>query len=314
MPRAPVAASPPTLGWTSPPLGGFRYDALQADIAQVMAKDLFFIAAYPKSGTTWLQVMLDAHPEICCRGEGHFVDRLTPLLHRAAELYNGFIGQRNTTVFRELPPFPQFEDKHLFYLLASAMSLLLGKDEAARTARVIGEKTPDNLSCLPLLMTLFPRAKFLHVVRDGRDCAVSAWFHNQRANPQELVRRHGTLDRFVDHLAERWNLLVQLGLQFAAAHPDRCLLVRYEDLSLRPAETMQTVLGFLGVDTAAVAQCLAAGAFERMSGGRPRGVEDRESFMRLGVPGNWRDHLTEERNRAFLAVAGKALAQLGYQG
>ena len=49
----------------------------------VLQKDLFFLVGVGKSGTTWLQKLLDGHPEISCNGEGHFVDVLLPQLQDA---------------------------------------------------------------------------------------------------------------------------------------------------------------------------------------------------------------------------------------
>ena len=45
-------------------------------IHEVLSRRLFFVAGAQKSGTTWVQRMLDAHPEILCAGEGHFMDAL----------------------------------------------------------------------------------------------------------------------------------------------------------------------------------------------------------------------------------------------
>ncbi|MFP6691035.1 MAG: sulfotransferase, partial [Alphaproteobacteria bacterium] len=50
--------------------------ALQKGAEAVYAKPLFFICGAIKSGTTWLQLMLDAHPDIACRGEGHLPNML----------------------------------------------------------------------------------------------------------------------------------------------------------------------------------------------------------------------------------------------
>src|ERR1700722_16518864 len=48
------------------------YEALSAEIAALRRKQLFFIGGAAKSGTTWLQLLLDRHPAISCNGEGHF--------------------------------------------------------------------------------------------------------------------------------------------------------------------------------------------------------------------------------------------------
>ena len=42
------------------------------EIAQLARRQLFFVGGAPRSGTTWLQQLLDCHPDICCRGEGLF--------------------------------------------------------------------------------------------------------------------------------------------------------------------------------------------------------------------------------------------------
>ena len=81
--------------------------------------------------------------------------------------------------------------------MATSIALLLGRYKDVRERRVVGEKTPNNLLHLTQLDAVFPRAKFVQVIRDGRDCAVSAWFHNQRTNPSELQRRHENVRAFL---------------------------------------------------------------------------------------------------------------------
>jgi hypothetical protein len=294
--------------------GSFDYSQLHEEIGEFLAKQVFFIGAYPKSGTTWLQVMLNAHPDIACHGEGHFLNRFAPLLERALNEHNKLINRKNTTIFREFAPFPRFARPELDYLLASAMMLLLARTDDVRRVRVIGEKTPDNLNTFPRLQRLFPKAKFIHIVRDGRDCLVSAWFHSYRVNPEGLLRRHGTLDQFVETTAETWAAMVERGLRFGAANKDRCRTLRYEDLVRDPHERMRSLFDFLGVSATneTVSHCTAAGAFESMSGGRTAGTEDRSSFMRQGLPGNWREHFTPKINEAFLAKAGKIMKMLQY--
>jgi len=291
----------------------YRFRDSRAAVERVLAKELFFIGGQPKSGTTWLQLLLDAHPDISCRGEGHFADQLAPPLREMLQLHSASLETKNKHVFAGMAPFPTFTEAHYTYLLVSAVALLL--DAACDpAAAVIGEKTPDNARYYGQLAALFPRAKFVHIVRDARDCAVSAWFHNLRTNPEGVRAQFGTLAKFLPQYAQKWGAATALAASFGAAHPARFCQLRYEDLVAAPRATLTRLLEFLGVAASArVADaCVAAAGFETLSGGRAPGEEDRASFFRRGEPGDWRRHLSEADNHAFLATCGAAMALYGY--
>jgi hypothetical protein len=260
--------------------------------------------------------MLNAHPEIGCVGEGHFTNHLAQLMREAVTRHNEQIHLRNETVFQEFQPFPDIDDEQFRYLTVSAIALSLMRADSIRHARVAGEKTPDNICYFNELENLFPHAKFLHVVRDGRDAAVSAWFHRLRTDPQGLLREYGDIESFVTHIAQGWAAVVEHGLAFGAARPGRCMVVHYRDLFARSRDTVRAVLAFLNVDASetAVQRCIASGAFEKISNGRPAGVENRSSFVRQGLPGDWFNHLSPEANSRFLATAGGVMKRAGYQG
>lgn len=314
--KAPSETSRETIGGPAPSPDSFRYLDIHSQIAEFHAKKLFFIGAHPKSGTTWLQVMLNAHPDISCRGEGHLPNHLGPSLESAVRDHNKYIDLKNTSEFREFPPFPAFGKEQFYYLLGSAVALALMQSGNWRHKRAVGEKTPNNVLYFPLLQRVFPHAKFLQVVRDGRDCAVSGWFHNLRVNAAAAKREYGTFERFIECAARSWAVYVDRGLGFCASCPDDGMTVRYEDMWARPHDTLRAVLRFLGVDDspAVVQHCLDEAAFEKMSGGRRPGMEDRTSLMRRGEPGNWYAHFTPEANRAFLAIARKVIERCGYPG
>ena len=50
--------------------------------------NVFFVCGAPKSGTTWLQHILDAHPEVTCSGEGHFIQRFSEPMAQVMRDYN----------------------------------------------------------------------------------------------------------------------------------------------------------------------------------------------------------------------------------
>lgn len=292
----------------------FDFDALHDAVARVRSKQVFFIGGAPKSGTTWLQLLLNAHAGISCHGEGHFANRLLPTLTKAMKVYNTTINLKNQSIFEGLEGQPLFTNRHVFYLVTVAISLMLCRPEKANAAQIVGDKTPDNVQFFPLLATLFPQARFIHIIRDGRDCAVSAWFHNLRLNSTQLASKFPSFDKFAEHIAQIWVANVGGGARFAAENPARCLSIRYEDLSADPLNVLDQVCTFLGAsrDAATLRACLAAADFDRLSGGRPRGEEDRRSFFRRGLPGDWRNHFDARTERAFRMRAEPWLSNFRY--
>lgn len=292
----------------------FDYEALAAGIAALRGKQLFFIGGAAKSGTTWLQLLLDRHPAISCNGEGHFPTYLIPRLITAADEYNQDIAWKNETIFGELPGYPRLSEDHIAFLWASAIALQLKDQAGDRVARLVGEKTPDNIRFFALLADAFPTAKFIHIVRDGRDCAVSGWFHNLRVSPDWTREQFGSIDEYVVALAAEWAGNVEAGARFGDMRPDRYLALRYEDLIADPATALAQVLSFLGAEAgpAVLQDCIDAGSFATMTGGRAASEENRGSFFRKGIVGDWRNHVTAEADALFREKAGVWLKRYGY--
>ncbi len=290
------------------------FDDLTARIAAIGRKTIFFVCGSMKSGTTWLQIMLDAHPAISCGGEGHFADRLGPAFQAAANQYNQHIEWKNAQKIGGLEGFVRLGDREMAYTMRAAILLLLAQQAGDKPIAAIGEKTPDNILGLPFLDTLFPEAKFVFLVRDGRDCAVSGWFHNKRLAAEWLDKTYPTLDAYAEATAEGWAKEQLAAVGFARTRKQRCLFIRYEDL-LGDAPTILTrVLDFLDVpsDPATVRACCAKGAFATLTGGRAPGTEDPASFFRKGVAEDWRNHLSPQATTAFFKAAGTWLMYFGY--
>jgi Sulfotransferase family len=281
-------------------------------IADIRRRTIFFIGGLPKSGTTWLQLLLDAHPDIRCRGEGHFCNSLQSLLETALLQHNSLIEAKNIDLQIGFAPHPTFTEAHRHYMLVAGMALLLA--EGAGTASIIGEKTPDNVLNLPRILELFPAARFVIIVRDGRDCAVSAWYHNLRVDPDGARVQFPHFDTFVGSVARVWASGVEAGERFMAANPDICHTITYEGLSAAPAETVAGVLRFLGAEAApsTVRACVRAADFTQLTGGRRRGEEDVSSMFRSGVVGGWKRHFDAAALAAFMREAAPQLRQWCY--
>lgn len=282
-----------------------------AAIGRALKKDIFFIAATEKSGTTWLQILMDAHPQAVCRGEGHFASYLAPTIEHAIAQYTKYVKALNASAFAETGGFQLFDIATIRFLERMAVGALLATYDVP-TARAIGEKTPNNVRHLETLNAIFPAAKFLFMVRDGRDIVVSGWEHGRRQRPDAAPA--GAFAEYARTVAKAWRGDIEKAEAFAARHPDRCLRVRYEDLVHSPHETVAGALRFLDLDASddVVARCVAAGDFRKLSGGRAPGEEDNRSHFRKGVVGDWQHRFDAETAAAFDAEAGTTLAALGY--
>lgn len=275
----------------------------------VAARSVFFIGGCQKSGTTWVQHLLNGHPEVACHGEGHVTDGLIPHLQGAMNAYNKRQGERSAELGLLLG------EPDLLGAARCLSDAMLARALAAKpnpaAVRAVGDKTPEHALNLVLLLRLYEQPRFLHVVRDGRDAAVSGYAHLERTGKLNGQTAASYARFFADH---HWVKMIKLARQAGRALGPRFLEIRYEDLHAEPESTIRTILEWLDVDAGdeAVDSCRRAGTFKRLSGGRDRGEEDRSSFFRRGVVGSWRDEMPPDAVAEFERSAGDLLAELGY--
>jgi hypothetical protein len=224
------------------------------------AREIFFVVGAPQSGATRVQRMLDAHPEIRCAGEGHFTDWFGPPLKDLLGAYNDRLAANNAALYQGKGHYTGYTTGDFRYLLKTAMGLAWARLDLPPEKRLLGEKTPLLTQRLEFLEILFPDARVLHVVRDGREAAASAVAQrlSQDGGPAIAPGSPAWYD-LVDAAARGWVEAVRASRVFGASRPERYHEVRAEDLRADPAPHLGAVLRFLGAgDTAAdVGACLA---------------------------------------------------------
>ncbi len=259
---------------------------------EILSVHPFFVCGAPKSGTTWLQRILDAHPEVCCSGEGHFISRFSAPVSKVVNAYNRDLGWEAKLVYEGEPYYSGVDQAEFDEVVRG---FILGRLRARATAetRWIGDKTPGYTRQLDQLHRLFPAAKIIHIVRDPRDVAVSRMAFSIRAGADEARTPGSEQHRQTLAGAVRsWKEAVTAVDAFAQAHPGRVHELRYLDLHADPIGEAERLFAFLGAPTPRVLmeQIVAATSFEALSGRRP-GEEDPASFLRKGLPGDWRNSL-----------------------
>jgi hypothetical protein len=276
-------------------------------VDQLLNKKLFFIVGCQKSGTTWVERLLNGHPDIRCHGEAYFGPVMMPLMQQAIQGYN----QRQKAGDEGL-----FTNDDLRELLRTAVGLSFARWVGEDEVEAIGEKTPEHALCMNPLAECFPNAKFIHITRDGRDVCVSGWFHNLRKAGPEFAQRFPDMNAYIKYtVSQHWVPYIQHAQQFGKQHPDRYHELRYEDLHADPTGHTQKILSFLGVDDSdeATQACLNAGSFKKLTEGRTRGEEDKSSFFRKGVVGDWQNHFDASNTATYQQAAGNLPAKLGYE-
>jgi hypothetical protein len=285
----------------------------QAELARLAATQLFFIGGAPRSGTTWLQQILNAHPDISCAGEGLFQKHLADPLHSMMAQRRQALEAKNTNFFRHTGGYvlPTRDDTE--FLIGTAILEALLRQAGGKPYLAVGEKTPENVFFFPCLKRLFPGAKFIGIARDPRDVLASAWhfFHKPVAGEDEIDAK----TTFVRGALNSVNEGARGMMVLAERHPTDCAIVTYESLRGKPAPVIAALFRLLGVpdEDAIVNDCLAQTSFTALTGGRPAGVEERGSFFRKGVVGDWASTLTPEMNAMILHELGWMFPYFGWR-
>lgn len=275
----------------------------------------FFLCGPPKSGTTWLQLLLDGHPAVNCAGEGHLTDWVLAPLRKLLTTYNEQIERNNALIYRERASHAGFSEGEFnaiarFIIDQRFTKLRLRKPDAT----AYGDKTPNYAYALGLLTAIYPASRCIFLVRDPRDSAVSMLHQTRRLEKHTGGRIYERDEDIFEGYLRKWVEVGRLYLRHRAANPGAAFHLRYEDLIADEPGALRSAFDFLGVsvDDATLEACGRAGRFEILSGGRSRGDADNTSFFRRGEAGAWRSELGDRAAELLTAEVVEVMAAFGY--
>lgn len=265
---------------------------MNAGISQV------FLVACPRSGTTLLQRLLSAHPDIVSLPETHFLQRLLRYGDRHRESartwrWKQLHGMRHSLqawlgwvpagqVRRAWAGVPELAVAPPSTFASVGTQLQAFADAMAAHCDDSGgqlwlEKTPDHLFYLRSISRHLPDARVIHLLRDGEEVVASLHAAAARYPPWHV---YADIDRAID----RWNRA--LAESETWLHDRRHLWVRYEQLIAQPQQELARIFAFLGCD---VVDCATAGpadlsalvrSDEPWKQGAGEALRDRRKFQR----------------------------------
>lgn len=217
-----------------------------------MEKTPFFIVGCVRSGTTLLRNILDSHPRLACPAETHFFRWGDPYgMNRFREYYysipNDLSGKKPIySLHRKVDKCSDEEFDHLLETcrmrgeLQLAYSTTYIKRVGKPDARWF-DKSPQNIYGILLLRAAFPKAQFLHIVRNPFDVIASLIFG-------EVIRADSLVGA-----CNYWLEAVQIFNEAKNAFPSQCLEIKFERLIKAPVQVVKDTLRFLGEDPRLIA-------------------------------------------------------------
>lgn len=266
----------------------------------MLANPPTFVVCAPRSGSTWLRLMLNDHPEVAAGLESYVFSDYAGLEHMIAAYY----GKRG-----KLVGLGDYLPEERFYHHVRAFVDGMFNDFLAReNKQFLVEKSVRHSFFLQTIHRLYPEARIIHLVRDGRDVALSIRAASQSWNP------HWPAD--IGGAAAVWKSYTEAILRDIHLFPqERVLPVRYEDLLCKPGADLRRILAFVGVSegarNGAVVEEIVAR--NRIDVYKAEKRWQSGNFFRKGTSRQWKEAFSPEDQAAFNAAAGELLIQLGYE-
>ena len=303
-----------------------------AEIKQFFPREKFFIFGHARSGTTLLMRLIRLHPDVHCNYQAHFFTR-QPLLKSLVNT-----PEAEEWLTRKSNRWNQGRDLSPLVLRAAA-DFMLERDAAKEGKRIVGDKSPSSTihgQAVRDMHSIYPDAKLIYIVRDGRDVLVSERFRNLveeskflKAEDKRIVEElrkdktpftNGTRSIFTEtvirRVASAWvKNLQETDEEGRRLFGENYCSLRYEDLLAHPFDEMQKLWKFLGVQIdpsleKTIIEEMSSNPDEEWQAKRNEGIA---SFLPKGHAGNWERLFTGRDKSLFKEVAGEMLVKWNYE-
>ena len=303
-----------------------------AEVKQFFPREKFFIFGHARSGTTLLMRLVRLHPEVHCDYQAHFFTRrpLLKSLVETAEAEEWLTRKSNRwNRGRDLSPL----------VLRAAADFIMERGALREGKRIVGDKSPSSTihgQSVRDMHAVFPDAKLVYIVRDGRDVLISERFRNfveeskfltsedkriveeLRRDPDQFNSAHSIFtETFIRRVAKGWvTNLREIEAEGKRLFGRNYFSLRYEDLLREPFIEMTRLWKFLGVKK--VDKALAGKIKAEMNSNPDEEWQSERngqiaSFLPKGQAGNWQRLYTSRDKAIFKEVAGEMLVKWKYE-
>jgi hypothetical protein len=296
-------------------------------------RDKFFIFGHARSGTTLLTRLARLHPEVHCNYQAHFFTR-QPLLKSLVNT-----PEAEEWLTRKSNRWNQGRDLSPLVLRAAA-DFIMERDAVREGKMIVGDKSPSSTihgQAVRDMHAVYPDAKLINIVRDGRDVLVSERFRNFVEESKFLTAEDKRIiaalkvdsasftdgshsiftETFIRRVAQGWvKNLTETEDEGRRLFGENYFDLRYEDLLTQPFDEMGKFWKFLAVKNIdpslekILRDEMSSNPDEEWQSKRNEGIA---SFLPKGQAGNWTRLFAEKDKSVFKDVAGEMLVKWGYE-
>ncbi|MBK9391876.1 MAG: sulfotransferase [Bacteroidetes bacterium] len=256
-----------------------------------------FIVCCPRSGSTWLRLLINSHPEIACENETFIFTQSAGIgnIFKAYDLEFGFKGLRRYLTKEDLI---RFSGKYLEDIFQSFLE--------KRKKKFIVEKSVDHALCIPFIKSIFPNSKFIHLVRDGRDVAISLNEASKNWKSEYPNNLNAAMEMWL-----HYNSTIDFHL--STLDPNNFITIKYENLVKNTQNELVKLFNFIKareLSDVEISKIVSANDFSVLkSKYRSWG---NGHFFRSGLVNEWKTKFTAEEITSSINRIGDLLKKYDY--
>ena len=275
--------------------------------AELESINLIFCTGSPKSGTTFLQMILNNHPEVSCPPEVALTGVLNHIKTMINSINKSFEDIDKKTANQGAV---RLEEDDTFELFKFITRLIAYKGSLRHKKQVkyfgLNENEIVIFNKFDLYLKLFPKVKFLIIIRDPRSIAVSSWYHNLRTE-LGFKEKLKDLNNWASFVAKFWKKETGNIVEFVKkADKETVFICRYEDLVLNPFENYKKIFEFLKVSTdkKVIEKVIDNTSFKKLKDGK---------FFRKASIDDWKNELSPLAIKEIEQTCGDFMQLFGYK-
>ncbi|PPR41664.1 MAG: hypothetical protein CFH22_00700 [Alphaproteobacteria bacterium MarineAlpha5_Bin12] len=259
----------------------------------------FFCFGFPKSGTTYLQMILNSHPDLSCPSEHQLDEVLNQLPQLITEYNKKLLSWNKSTSQQNLKLFNNHDVENL---AKSFIKLALKRGGEDKKVKKYGIKDNGILRYYPLIKSIFPDEKYIMILRDPRNVAISQWYNYLKH--QKSLKKNENIDEWTLNSIKIWEKRIKTFQNYLKSSPKNVLICKYEKLKKETNE-LKKIYKFLSVksDPNTIKKSFKLNKLDNFKN---------KSFFRSGFKTDWNNELKKKTNDTILNNYGKILKEFKY--